>query len=79
MTADRGILNQINHILDLQGHVHIDDTASGQSMTADTVRYDTQSETVTANGQPFQIRAPQETAAPTAASASPTKAPRKKR
>ena len=58
VTADRGQLNQTNHMLDLQGHVHIDDASSGQSMIADTVQYDTASETVNASGGPFQIRAP---------------------
>ncbi len=78
VTADRGQLNQNTHILDLLGHVHIDDASNGQSMVADSVHYDTQSETVTANGAPFQIRAPaqQETLAP--GTMAPTKAPRKR-
>jgi lipopolysaccharide export system protein LptA len=68
VTADRGQLDQIKHMLYLNGNVHIDDTQSGQTMVADAVTYDTQSETVTANGkpgQPFQIRAPVQTAQPT--------------
>ena len=58
VTADRGQLNQTNHLLELNGRVHIDDTSTGQSMVADNVTYDTVNETVSATGKPFQIRAP---------------------
>lgn len=61
VTAERGELDEINHMLKLTGNVHVDDTATGQSMVAENVTYDTQNETVTANGkpgEPFQIRAP---------------------
>lgn len=61
VTAERGQLDQANHLLKLSGNVHVNDTSTGQSMVADNVTYDTQSETVTASGkpgEPFQIRAP---------------------
>ena len=61
VTAERGELDQKQHLLKLNGNVHVDDTATGQSMVAENVTYDTQSETVTASGksgEPFQIRAP---------------------
>ncbi|MGH7717178.1 MAG: hypothetical protein ACREML_14430 [Vulcanimicrobiaceae bacterium] len=80
VTAERGQLDQLKHLLTLNGNVHIDDTASGQSMIADNVTYDTSSETVTATGKPgapFQIRAPVQTAPP--GTPSPTKPPRKRR
>jgi len=79
VTADRGQLNQTTHMLELSGNVRINDAASGQSMVAENVTYDTASETVTATGKPFQIRAPvqQESAAPT--SSTPKPAPKKKR
>lgn len=61
VTAERGQLDQANHLLKLSGNVHVDDTSTGQSMIAENVTYDTVSETVTASGkpgEPFQIRAP---------------------
>lgn len=79
VTAERGELDQANHLLKLSGNVHIDDTATGQSMVADNVTYDTQSETVTATGrpgEPFQIRAPVSGGSFAPATLSPT--PRKK-
>ncbi|MBV8353805.1 MAG: LPS export ABC transporter periplasmic protein LptC [Candidatus Eremiobacteraeota bacterium] len=71
VTAERGQLDQMNHMLDLSGDVHINDAATGQSMTAENVTYDTANETVTASGKPFQLRsvltpapAPAQTLAP---------------
>ena len=80
VTAQRGQLDQLKHMLVLTGNVHIDDTASGQTMIADNVTYDTASETVTATGkpgEPFQIRAPVQTAPP--GTPGPTKPPKKRR
>lgn len=80
VTAERGQLDQLKHMLVLTGNVHIDDTATGQQMVADNVTYDTASETVTATGkpgEPFQIRAPVQTAPP--GTPSPTKPPKKRR
>jgi len=77
VTAEKGQLDQIKHVLDLTGNVHIDDTVTGQSMVAENVTYDTVNETVTASGKPgapFQIRAP---VAPGPSSPSPTPSPRK--
>jgi lipopolysaccharide export system protein LptA len=79
VTAERGQLDQLKHLLTLTGNVHIDDTASGQSMVADNVTYDTASETVTATGkpgEPFQIRAPVQTAPP--GTPAPTKPPKRR-
>jgi lipopolysaccharide assembly outer membrane protein LptD (OstA) len=78
VTAERGQLDQLKHVLTLTGAVHIDDTATGQSMVADNVTYDTATETVTATGKPgapFQIRAPVQTAP---VSPAPTKSPKKR-
>ena len=78
VTAARGQLDQIKHMLDLTGDVHINDTATGQSVVAENVTYDTVNETVTASGKPgapFQIRAP---VAPAAASPGPSASPKKK-
>ena len=80
VTAARGTLDQLKHMLELSGNVHIDDTASGQQMVADNVTYDTASETVTATGkpgEPFQIRAPVQAASP--GTPSPTKPPQRRR
>jgi lipopolysaccharide export system protein LptA len=80
VTAARGQLDQLKHMLVLTGDVHIDDTSTGQSMIADNVTYDTASETVTATGKPgapFQIRAPVQTAPP--GTPAPTKPPKKRR
>lgn len=79
VTAERGNLDQLKHLLVLTGNVHIDDTATGQSMVADNVTYDTSSETVTATGkpgEPFQIRAPVQAAPP--ATPGPTKPPKRR-
>lgn len=76
VTADRGQLNQINHLLELTGRVHIDDASSGQSMVAENVTYDTVNETVSATGKPFQIRAPVQSEPQVLAPAAP---PKKKR
>jgi lipopolysaccharide export system protein LptA len=79
VTAERGTLDQLKHLLTLNGNVHIDDTGSGQSMIADNVTYDTASETVTATGKPgapFQIRAPVQSAP--AGTPSPTKPPKRR-
>ena len=74
----RGVSSiELKHMLVLTGNVHIDDTATGQSMIADNVTYDTASETVTATGkpgEPFQIRAPVQTAPP--GTPGPTKPPK---
>jgi len=81
VTAERGELDQMTHLLKLKGNVHVDDTATGQSMVAENVTYDTQSETVTASGkpgEPFQIRAPVGSA-PNAPSATATNPPKRKR
>lgn len=82
VTAQRGQLDELKHMLTLTGDVHVDDTASGQSMVAEDVTYDTASQTVTATGKPgmpFQIRAPVQTAPAAPASAAPAKAPRRPR
>jgi len=79
VTAARGQLDQLKHLLVLTGDVHIDDTATGQQMIADNVTYDTSSETVTATGKPgapFQIRAPVQTAPP--GTPAPTKPPKRR-
>jgi lipopolysaccharide export system protein LptA len=79
VTAERGQLDQLKHLLTLNGNVHIDDTGSGQSMIAENVTYDTASETVTATGKagaPFQIRAPVQSAP--AGTPSPTKPPKRR-
>lgn len=79
VTAAHGQLEQLKHMLTLTGDVHVDDTASGQSMVAENVTYDTVSETVTANGkpgEPFQIRSPVQNSPGTPA---PTSSPRKRR
>ena len=79
VTADRGQLDQIKHVLDLSGNVHINDTATGQSMVAENVTYDTVNETVTASGKPgspFQIRAPVQPG-PAAPNPSPSASPKK--
>jgi lipopolysaccharide export system protein LptA len=76
VTAERGQLDQLKHLLVLTGNVHIDDTATGQTMIADNVTYDTSSETVTATGKPgapFQIRAPVQSAPGTPAPSKPPK------
>jgi lipopolysaccharide export system protein LptA len=78
VTAERGQLDQIKHLLVLTGNVHIDDTSTGQSMIAENVTYDTASETVTATGKPgapFQIRAPVQSAP---AMPAPTKSPKRR-
>jgi lipopolysaccharide export system protein LptA len=82
VTAQRGQLDEMKHMLTLTGDVHVDDTASGQSMVAENVTYDTLNQTVTATGkagEPFQIRAPVQTAPAPLASPAPTKAPRRRR
>ena len=73
VTADKGSLDQLKHMLELNGHVHIDDTASGQSMAAENVTYDTVNEVVKASGKPFQIRAPVQSEAPAPATSAPAK------
>ncbi|MGH7660301.1 MAG: hypothetical protein ACRENA_05195 [Vulcanimicrobiaceae bacterium] len=81
VTSERGELDQKEHLLKLHGNVHVDDTSSGQSMVAEDVTYDTQSETVTASGksgEPFQIRAPVGSA-PNAPGATATNTPKRKR
>jgi lipopolysaccharide export system protein LptA len=81
VTADRGELEQNKHLLTLSGNVHIDDTATGQSMVAQNVTYDTQSETVTASGkpgEPFQIRSPVQSAPAPTGTPAPAKARRKR-
>ena len=79
VTAERGQLDQANHMLKLSGNVHVDDTSTGQSMIAENVTYDTQSETVTATGkpgEPFQIRAPVNGGSMAPATLSPVPKPR---
>lgn len=81
VTAERGELDQKQHLLKLNGNVHVDDSATGQSMVAENVTYDTQNETVSASGksgEPFQIRAPVGSA-PNAPGATATNQPKRKR
>jgi len=81
VTADRGELDEKSHLLKLHGNVHVDDSATGQSMVAEDVTYDTQAETVTASGksgEPFQIRAPVGSA-PNAPGATATNPPPKRK
>lgn len=81
VTAERGELDEKQHLLKLNGNVHVDDSATGQSMVAENVTYDTQNETVTASGktgEPFQIRAPVGSA-PNAPGATATNPPPKRK
>jgi lipopolysaccharide export system protein LptA len=78
VTAERGSLDQLKHLLELNGHVHIEDGSTGQTMTAENVTYDTVNETVTASGKPFQIRAPAGSEPPAPATAVPTPKPKRK-
>ncbi|HEV8021165.1 MAG TPA: LptA/OstA family protein [Candidatus Lustribacter sp.] len=75
-TADRGVLNQLQHTLHLEGNVVL---AEGQStMKAGVVDYNLQTRDVIANGAPMVIREPipQGSPGPTP-SPKPTKKPKK--
>lgn len=77
MTADRGTLNQGAHILDVQGNVHMDDSATGEGLIADAVHYDTLTEDVSISGkegQPAILRGPGGSPEP-----EPSAAPKKKK
>jgi len=56
LSADHGILNELTHQLNLQGNVHIEQNQ--QSMDADRVDYDTQTEDGKAYGSPVISRLP---------------------
>ena len=72
VTAQRGVLDEANHTLDLNGTVHIED--GPQTLDADTVHYDTLTEHVDVHGAPVIIRAP--AATPLPSSPKPTRAPK---
>jgi lipopolysaccharide export system protein LptA len=75
-TAERGVLNQLNHTLHLEGNVVL---AEGQtSMKAGVVDYNLQTRDVIANGAPMIIREPipQRSAGP--ATPKPSPKPKKK-
>lgn len=74
LTADRGILNENTHQLNLQGNVHIQQDQ--QSMNADRVDYDTETENGIAYGSPVIARLPVEPP-PAGSSPPPTPPPRR--
>ncbi len=74
VTAQRGVLDEGSHTLDLSGSVHIED--GPQTLDADTVHYDTLTEHVDVHGAPVIIRAP--AATPLPASPKPTRAPKRR-
>jgi lipopolysaccharide export system protein LptA len=73
LLADHGILNEITHQLNLQGNVHIEQ--GEQSMNADRIDYDTDSENGTAYGTPVIARMPV-APAPASSATAPAKAKR---
>ncbi len=72
-TADSGTLDDANHHLHMEGHVHIRD--KDQTLDSDVLDYDTLSGELSAKGN-VTIEAPVETAAP-ASGPSPTAKPKK--
>jgi lipopolysaccharide export system protein LptA len=72
-TAQRGVLNQLQHTLHLEGQVVLTD--NGSSMKADVVDYNLQTKDVVASGGPMVIRQPIPPQAPAAA---PSGKPKKK-
>lgn len=73
LTADRGILNENTHQLNLQGNVHIQQEE--QSMNAERVDYNLETEDGVAYGSPVLARMPVEPAPP--GMAPPTPPPRR--
>ena len=72
-TADRGTLDDANHRLHMEGHVHIRDKE--QTLESDVLDYDTLTGDLSAKGN-VTIQAPVETAAP-AGEPTPTAKPKK--
>ncbi len=72
-TADRGTLDDANHRLHMEGHVHIRDKE--QTLESDVLDYDTQTGDLSAKGN-VTIQAPVETSAP-AGEPTPTAKPKK--
>jgi len=73
-TADMGVLDDANHHLHMEGHVHIRD--KDQTLDSNVLDYDTNTGEVSAKGS-VTIQAPIETAAPTLGEPSPTPKPKK--
>jgi len=74
-SADMGTLDDANHHLHMEGHVHIRDNE--QTLDSDVLDYDTLTGELSAKGN-VTILAPVETAAPVPAGAAPTPKPKKK-
>lgn len=74
LSADHGVLNEVTHLLNLQGNVHIEQDQ--QSMDADHVDYNTESEQGTAYGAPVVAKLPVAGPAPGVTSP-PTPKPKK--
>ncbi len=74
-TSDRAVLDESNHRLHMEGHVHVRE--GERSIDADVLDYDTRSGEVDGNGN-VTITSPVETPLPGARPA-PTKKPKKKR
>ena len=74
-TAQRGVLNQLQHTLHLEGDVVL--TEGGSSMKADVVDYNLQTKDVVASGAPMIIKQPIG-GAPAPAAASPAASPKAK-
>jgi lipopolysaccharide assembly outer membrane protein LptD (OstA) len=77
MTAKSGTLDDANHLLHLEGDVHIRDKSN--YIDADTVDYNTQTGNVDMHGAPAKIRLPVESPAPAAPKTQATKKPKKGR
>ena len=69
-TAARGVLNQLQHTLHLEGGVVL--TEGGSSMKADVLDYNLQTKDVIASGAPMVIKQPIASGAPPAPAASGT-------
>ncbi len=69
-TAARGVLNQLQHTLHLEGDVVL--TEGGSSMKADVLDYNLQTKDVIASGAPMVIKQPISQGAPPAPAASGT-------
>jgi lipopolysaccharide assembly outer membrane protein LptD (OstA) len=74
LSADHGVLNEVTHLLNLQGNVHIEQDQ--QSMDADRVDYDTDTEQGTAYGAPVVAKMPVEAPGP-GVTAPPTPKPKR--
>jgi lipopolysaccharide assembly outer membrane protein LptD (OstA) len=72
-SSDRAVLDDISHILHMEGHVHVRN--GGQTIEGDSLDYNTQTGDLNADGN-VTITAPVETAAPGAAG--PPGSPKKK-